>query len=36
MAHDIPVGSGDVGELYAELARRLEQIVRREVRAPRR
>ena len=34
MAHDTPVGSGDVGELYAELARRLEQIVRREVRAP--
>src|SRR5438046_8821152 len=34
MALDIPVGSGDMGELYAELARRLEQIVRREVRAP--
>ncbi len=34
MARDIPVGSGDLGELYAELARRLEQIVRREVRAP--
>jgi RNA polymerase sigma factor (sigma-70 family) len=34
MAVDIPVGSGDVGALYAELARRLERIVRREVRAP--
>jgi RNA polymerase sigma-70 factor (ECF subfamily) len=33
MAIDIPVGSGDLGELYVELARRLEQIVRREVRA---
>jgi RNA polymerase sigma factor (sigma-70 family) len=33
MALDVPVGSGDVGELYMELARRLEQIVRREVRA---
>ena len=33
MQLDIPVGSGDVGELYVELARRLEQIVRREVRA---
>jgi RNA polymerase sigma factor (sigma-70 family) len=34
MAVDTPVGSGDLGELYAELARRLEHIVRREVRAP--
>ena len=34
MGVDIPVGSGDVGELYTELGRRLEQIVRREVRAP--
>jgi RNA polymerase sigma factor (sigma-70 family) len=34
MAVDIPVRSGDVGKLYTELARRLEQIVRREVRAP--
>jgi DNA-directed RNA polymerase specialized sigma24 family protein len=34
MELDMPVGSGDVGELYGELARRLEQIVRREVRAP--
>jgi RNA polymerase sigma factor (sigma-70 family) len=33
MAPDVPVDSGDVGELYVELARRLEQIVRREVRA---
>ena len=33
MALDLPVGSGDVGELYGELACRLEQIVRREVRA---
>jgi RNA polymerase sigma factor (sigma-70 family) len=33
MALDVPVDSGDVGELYVELARRLEQIVRREVRA---
>ena len=33
MALDPPVGSGDVGELYAELARRLERIVRAEVRA---
>jgi len=33
MALDVPVGSGDVGELYVELARRLEQIVRREVSA---
>ncbi|MGN6867946.1 MAG: RNA polymerase sigma factor [Solirubrobacteraceae bacterium] len=30
----IPVGVGDVGELYALLARRLEQIVRLDVRAP--
>ena len=34
MALDVPVGSGDLGELYLELARRLEQIVRGEVRAP--
>jgi len=34
MALDLPVGSGDMGELYVELARRLEQIVQREVRAP--
>jgi RNA polymerase sigma factor (sigma-70 family) len=34
MAIDIPVGSGDLGEFYVELARRLEQIVRRQVRAP--
>lgn len=34
MAIDIPVASGDVGELHAELAERLERIVRREVRAP--
>jgi RNA polymerase sigma factor (sigma-70 family) len=33
MALDGPVGSGNVGELYVELARRLEQIVREEVRA---
>ena len=33
MELDMPVGSGDVGELYVKLARRLEQIVRREVRA---
>jgi RNA polymerase sigma factor (sigma-70 family) len=33
MTIDIPVGSGDLGELYVELARSLEQIVRREVRA---
>lgn len=33
MALDTPVGSGNVGELYAELATRLERIVRREVRA---
>ena len=33
MAVDSRVGSGDVGELYAELAGRLERIVRREVRA---
>jgi RNA polymerase sigma factor (sigma-70 family) len=33
MALDVPVDSGDVGELYVKLARRLEQIVRREVRA---
>jgi RNA polymerase sigma factor (sigma-70 family) len=33
MALDTPVGSGNVGELYAELAVRLERIVRREVRA---
>ena len=34
IAVDLPVGCGDVGELYVELAWRLEQIVRREVRAP--
>ena len=34
MALDLSVGSGDVGELYVELGRRLEQMVRREVRAP--
>jgi DNA-directed RNA polymerase specialized sigma24 family protein len=34
MALDPPVGSGDVGELYVELARRLERIVRKEVHAP--
>ena len=34
MALDVPVGSDDVGELYVELGRRLEQIVRRDVRAP--
>ena len=34
MAADIPVGSGNVGELYAELAGRLERVVRGEVRAP--
>ena len=34
MAAAIPVGSGNVGELYAELAGRLQRIVRREVRAP--
>jgi RNA polymerase sigma factor (sigma-70 family) len=33
MAVDTPVGSGNVGELFAELAGRLEWIVRREVRA---
>ena len=33
MPLDVPVGWGNVGELYVELARRLEQIVRREVRA---
>ena len=33
MAVDSPVGSGNVGELYAELAGRLERIVRREVTA---
>jgi RNA polymerase sigma factor (sigma-70 family) len=33
MAVDTPVGSGDVGELYAELAGRLERIVGREIRA---
>ena len=33
MAVDTPVGSGNVGELYVELAVRLERIVRREVRA---
>jgi len=30
----IPLGVGDVGELYGLLARRLEQIVRLDVRAP--
>ena len=34
MGLDIPVGAGDVGELYVGLARRLERIVRNEVRAP--
>jgi len=33
MALDLAVGSGDMGELYVEFARRLEEIVRREVRA---
>ena len=33
MALDVPVDSGDMGELYVELARRLEQTVRKEVRA---
>jgi hypothetical protein len=36
MTHEIPVGCGDVGELYAALGRRREQTVRREVGAPRR
>jgi RNA polymerase sigma factor (sigma-70 family) len=34
MALDIPIAAGEIGELYAELGRRLEQIVRKEVRAP--
>jgi RNA polymerase sigma factor (sigma-70 family) len=33
MALDTPVGSGNVGEIYGELAGRLERIVRQEVRA---
>jgi RNA polymerase sigma factor (sigma-70 family) len=33
MAYETPVGSANVGQLYAELAARLEWVVRREVRA---